>query len=62
MRKALESAFKTKFGFDLELFPATGPQIANRVVTEGKAGLRYFDTLIFGLCTGVPLIQSGLFA
>jgi iron(III) transport system substrate-binding protein len=61
LRKALESAFKSKFGFELELFPATGPQIANRVVTEGKAGLRYFDTFIFGSCTAVPLIKTGLF-
>src|SRR5688572_5975195 len=61
LRKELESAFKAKFGFELELFPATGPQIANRVVTEGKAGVRYFDTFIFGSCTGVPLIKTGLF-
>jgi hypothetical protein len=38
LRKELESVFKARFGFELELFPATGPQIANRVVTEGKAG------------------------
>lgn len=61
LRKILETEFKTKFGFELELFPATDPQIASRVVTEGKAGVRYFDTFIFGSCTGVPLIQSGLF-
>ena len=61
LRKELESVFKARFGFELELFPATGPQIANRVVTEGKAGVRYFDTFIFGSCTGVPLIKSGLF-
>jgi iron(III) transport system substrate-binding protein len=61
LRKELEPAFKTRFGFELEIFAATGPQIANRVVTEGKAGVRYFDTFIFGSCTGVPLIKSGLF-
>ena len=61
LRKELESGFKAKFGFELELFPATGPQIANRVVTEGKAGVRYFDTFIFGSCTAVPLIKTGLF-
>jgi ABC-type Fe3+ transport system, periplasmic component len=61
LRKELDSAFKAKFGFELELFPATGPQIANRVVTEGNAGMRYFDTFIFGSCTGVPLIKTGLF-
>jgi iron(III) transport system substrate-binding protein len=61
LRKELEPAFKARFGFEVELFAATGPQIANRVVTEGKAGVRYFDTFIFGSCTGVPLIKSGLF-
>jgi iron(III) transport system substrate-binding protein len=61
LRKELEPAFKARFGFELEVFAATGPQIANRVVTEGKAGVRYFDTFIFGSCTGVPLIKSGLF-
>ena len=61
LRRELEPAFKARFGFEMEVFAATGPQIANRVVTEGKAGMRYFDTFIFGSCTGVPLIKSGLF-
>ena len=61
LRKELEPAFKARFGFEMEIFSATGPQIANRVVTEGKAGVRYFDAFIFGSCTGVPLIKSGMF-
>src|SRR5215203_1857144 len=61
LRRELEPAFNTRFGFEMEIFSATGPQIANRVVTEGKAGVRYFDTFIFGSCTGVPLIKAGLF-
>ena len=61
LRKELEPAFKARFGFEMEIFSATGPQIANRVVTEGKAGVRYFDSFIFGSCTGVPLIKSGMF-
>ena len=61
LRKELEPAFKARFGLEIEIFSATGPQIANRVVTEGKAGMRYFDTFIFGSCTGVPLIKTGLF-
>ena len=61
LRRELEPAFKARFGFEMEIFSATGPQIANRVVTEGNAGMRYFDTFIFGSCTGVPLIKSGLF-
>jgi iron(III) transport system substrate-binding protein len=61
LRKEVEPAFKARFGFEMEIFSATGPQIANRVVTEGKAGMRYFDTFIFGSCTGVALIKTGLF-
>jgi len=61
LRRELEPAFKARFGLEMEIFSATGPQIANRVVTEGNAGMRYFDTFIFGSCTGVPLIKSGLF-
>jgi iron(III) transport system substrate-binding protein len=61
LRRELEPAFKARFGFEMEIFSATGPQIANRIVTEGKAGVRYFDSFIFGSCTGVPLIKSGLF-
>jgi hypothetical protein len=36
LRKELESVFKARFGFELELFPATGPQIANRVVPKAR--------------------------
>jgi iron(III) transport system substrate-binding protein len=61
LRKELEPAFKARFGFEIEIFSATGPQIANRIVTEGKAGVHYFDSFIFGSCTGVPLIKSGMF-
>ncbi|MGZ9261336.1 MAG: ABC transporter substrate-binding protein [Candidatus Binatia bacterium] len=61
LRRELEPAFKARFGFEMEIFSATGPQIANRIVTEGKAGVRYFDSFIFGSCTGVPLIKSGMF-
>lgn len=59
LRKELEEKFKARFGIELEVFAATGPQIANRI--EAKAGVRYFDTFIFGSCTGVPLIKSGHF-
>ena len=61
LRRELEPAFKARFGIELEIFSATGPQIANRIVTEAQAGVRYFDSFIFGSCTGVPLIKSGHF-
>jgi iron(III) transport system substrate-binding protein len=61
LRKQMEAAFKARFGFEIELFSATGPQIANRIVSESKAGARYFDAFIFGSCIGVALIRSGVF-
>ena len=36
LRREFEPVFKARFGFEMEVFAATGPQIANRVVTEGK--------------------------
>ena len=61
LRKQLEPLFKSRFGLEVETLSAEGPKIANRIVSESKAGVRYFDALIFGSCTGVPLIQSGAF-
>ena len=61
LRKQIEPLFKSRFGLDVETFSAAGPDIANRIVNESKASVRYFDALIFGSCTGVPLIPSGAF-
>ena len=61
LRKQIEPLFKSRFGLEVETFSAVGPDIANRIVNESKAGVRYFDALIFGSCTGVPLIATGAF-
>ncbi|MGH7767795.1 MAG: ABC transporter substrate-binding protein [Candidatus Binatia bacterium] len=61
LRKQIEPLLKSRFGLEVETLSAPGPQIANRIVSEHKAGVRYFDALIFGSCTGVPLIHSGAF-
>lgn len=61
LRKQMEAVFKSRFDFEVELFSATGPKIAGRIVSESKAGVRYFDAFIFGSCTAVPLIRSGVF-
>ncbi len=61
LRKQLEPLFKSRFGLEVETLSAPGPQIAQRIVSENKSGVRYFDALIFGSCTGVPLINSGAF-
>jgi len=56
LRKQVEPLFKSRFGIEVESLSAPGPQIASRIVSESKAAVRYFDALIFGSCTGVPLI------
>jgi iron(III) transport system substrate-binding protein len=61
LRKQIEPLLKSRFGLEVETLSAPGPQIANRIVSEHKSGVRYFDALIFGSCTGVPLIHSGAF-
>jgi iron(III) transport system substrate-binding protein len=61
LRKQIEPLLKSRFGLEVETLSAPGPQIANRIVSEHKAGVRYFDALIFGSCTGVPLINSDAF-
>jgi ABC-type Fe3+ transport system substrate-binding protein len=61
LRKQIEPLLKSRFGLEVETLSAPGPQIAGRIVSEYKSGVRYFDALIFGSCTGVPLINSGAF-
>ncbi len=61
LRKQIEPLLKSRFGLEVETLSAPGPQIAGRIVSEAKAGVRYFDALIFGSCTGVPLIHSNAF-
>ncbi len=61
LRKQIEPLLKSRFGFEVETFSAAGPEIANRIVSEHRADVRYFDALIFGSCTGVALINSGAF-
>lgn len=61
LRKQLEITLKQRFGLDTELVPAPGPTNANRITSEYKAGIRYFDAFVFGSCTAVPLIHGGIF-
>jgi iron(III) transport system substrate-binding protein len=60
LRKQLDAAFKSKFGVDIELVPAPGPQNANRIASEQKAGVKYFDALIVGTGTALPLAHGGM--
>jgi ABC-type Fe3+ transport system substrate-binding protein len=60
LRKQLEAVFKPKFGVDMELFPARGPQNASRIAAEYKAGVRYFDVFIGGSGTFESLAEGGM--
>jgi len=43
LRIQLESVFKPRFGIDMELLTARGPQNAGRIASEYSAGVKYFD-------------------
>ncbi|MGH7770140.1 MAG: ABC transporter substrate-binding protein [Candidatus Binatia bacterium] len=60
LRKQLEAAFKEKFAIDIELVTAPGPANANRIASEQKAGVQYFDALICGTGTAIPLVKEGM--
>jgi iron(III) transport system substrate-binding protein len=60
LRKQLDAAFKNKFGVDIELVSAPGPQNANRIASEQKAGVKYFDAIIVGTGTALPLAHAGM--
>lgn len=59
LRKELEAVFKPKFGVDMELLPARGPQNASRIAAESKAGVKYFDAFIGGSGTYESLAEDG---
>jgi iron(III) transport system substrate-binding protein len=60
LRKQLETVFKSKFGIDMELLTARGPQNASRIAAEYNAGVRYFDVFIGGSGTFESLVHSGM--
>jgi iron(III) transport system substrate-binding protein len=47
LRKGMEEAFTKRYGITLESVPGRGAQVITRIVSEAKAGIRYFD-LHFG--------------
>ncbi len=46
LRKALESAVKKRFGFEIEVVPGTAAKIIRRIADEQQAGVRYFDAIV----------------
>ena len=60
LRKELELIFKPKFGIDMDLSVARGPQNASRIASEQKAGVKYFDVFIGGTGTYESLVEDGM--
>jgi iron(III) transport system substrate-binding protein len=60
LRKQLESVFEPKFGVEMELMTARGPQNASRIAAEYQAGVRYFDVFIGGSGTYESLVEAGM--
>ena len=60
LRTQLEAVFKPKFGINMELLTARGPQNASRIASEYKAGVKYFDVFIGGSGTYESLVDDGM--
>jgi ABC-type Fe3+ transport system substrate-binding protein len=60
LRKELEPLLKQKFGIDAELVVSRGADSANRIASEFKAGVRYFDMIIQGTTTAMSLQDNGM--
>jgi ABC-type Fe3+ transport system substrate-binding protein len=62
LRQKYKETFEKKFGLELELVSAPGPQNAGRAAAEFKAGVRYFDVLHGGSGTLEPLMNENMLA
>jgi iron(III) transport system substrate-binding protein len=60
LRKLMEDAFQPKFKINMELFPGRGPQNANRIAAEFKAGIRTFDVFLGGSGTYEAFVNDGM--
>jgi len=62
LRQKFKEAFEKRFGIELELLSAPGPQNASRAMSEFKAGVKYFDVLHGGSGTLEPLMRENMLA
>jgi ABC-type Fe3+ transport system substrate-binding protein len=62
LRQKYKETFEKKFGIELELISAPGPQNAGRAAAEFKAGVSYFDVLHAGSGTLEPLMYENMLA
>lgn len=59
LRNQLTTRFAEKFGIGLETLSARGPENVTRIMSEFTAGVRYFDLVIAGGVTPLPLVAAG---
>lgn len=62
LRKLYKETFESRFGIELELLSAPGPQNAQRAIAEFKAGVKHFDVLHGGSGTLQPLKNDNMLA
>src|SRR5499427_4395444 len=62
LRKQYKETFEQKFGIEMELVSAPGPQNAGKAASEFKAGVSYFDVLHGGSGTLEPLKNENMLA
>jgi len=62
LRQKFKETFEKRFGIEMELISAPGPQNASRAMSEFKAGVKYFDVLHGGSGTLEPLMRENMLA
>ena len=62
LRQKFKETFEKRFGIEMELLSAPGPQNASRAMSEFKAGVKYFDVLHGGSGTLEPLMRENMLA
>src|SRR5438309_12044880 len=60
LRKELEAVFKPKFGIDMDMSTARGPQNASKIAAEFTSGVKNFDVFIGVSGTYEPLLEVGM--
>ena len=62
LRQKFKETFEKRFGIEMELLSAAGPQNASRAMAEFKTGVKYFDVLHAGSGTLEPLMRENALA
>ena len=62
LRKLMEIAFTRRYGIATEFVPARGGAVIQRIVSEAKAGVQYFDLHIGGTESVVTGLLAGKYS